>query len=175
MWSSALAFALAWPLSDDVPVLESRTLDLPPIAVPDSTANFDLYDVRFELSLPAAEAAETRSIFRLRRHLGVAAGYDQGVLHGSLGLYVTVAEIGRWNLGVTSPAIGLSRYQRFDPRLGRSVAKTETTILVSLASVHFRAGYLRSLDTYWYVNIEQVFDAVANINGSQIGISFSGR
>jgi hypothetical protein len=174
MWS-ALAFALAWSLSDGMPVLDSRTLDVPPFVVPGVVVNFDLYDVRFEPSSTPAEKAETHSIFRLRRHLGLAAGYDQGVLHGSLGLYVTVAEIGRWNLGVTSPAIGLSRYQRFDPRLGRSVAKTETTILVSLASVHFRAGYLRSLDKYWYVNIEQVFDAVANINGSQIGISFSGR
>jgi len=173
MWS-AIAVALACSLSDD-PLLESRTLNVPPIVVPDAGVNFDLYDVRFEASPSAAEETETHSVFRLRRHLGLAAGYDQGVLHGSLGVYVTVAEIGRWNLGVTSPAIGLSRYSRYDARLGRTVPKTETTILVSLASVHFRAGYLRSLDKYWYVNIEQVFDAVANINGSQIGISFSGR
>jgi hypothetical protein len=172
MWS-AIAFALAWSLSDGAPPLESRPLDVPPIVVPASAVNFDLYDVRYDEQ--TTEEPERRSIFRIRQHLGFGAGYDRRVVHGSVGFYITVAEMGRWNLGVTSPAIGLSRYPRYDRRLGKTVAKTETTILVSLASVHFRGGYLRSWNKYWFVNFEQVFDAVSNIQGSQIGISFSSR
>lgn len=174
MWS-AIALALAWSLSDSTPLLESRPLDVPPIVVPDNAVNFDLYDVRHEEpALPSNETPE-RSIFKIRHYVGFGAGYDRRVLHGSVGFYITVAELGRWNLGVTSPAIGLSRYPRYDRTLEKTVAKTETTILVSLASVHFRGGYLRSWNKYWFVNFEQVFDAVSNIQGSQIGISFSGR
>ncbi len=173
------ALALAWTLSGAATVtpLTSRPWSGPLAIVPGSQpTSFDLDDVRAEMTaFPPVDEASSRSIFRLRRHVGAAMGYDQGVLHGSVGLYVTVAELGRWNLGITSPAIGLSRYRIFDRRRRTELMKTETTILVSLASVHFRGGYLQSLRKVWYVNFEQVFDARANLNGSQIGLSFSSR
>jgi hypothetical protein len=44
---------------------------------------------------------------------------------------------------------------------------------VSLASAHYRVGYVRAWGVNWYVNVEQVFDMNANRGGSQIGLSFS--
>jgi hypothetical protein len=49
------------------------------------------------------------------------------------------------------------------------------SLVVSLVSVHFRGGYLESLKRNWYVSFEQTYDPQANINGSQVGISFSRR
>jgi len=167
---------LLLPLGDGVPVLPSRPLTTAPVVVPEEPfINFDLEDARAEqASTPPSDAPQPHSIFRLRRHWGLAGGYDRGVVHGSLGVYITVAELGRWNLGTTSPAIGWSRYSRYDARSRTTVATTEMTVLMSLASVHYRVGYMKSLRQYWYVNFEQVFDMRANINGSQIGISISG-
>ena len=178
MGTAIAALALAWTVSaaaSSTP-LESRAWSGPLAAVPEALpTNFDVDDVRLEMTAarPVEEAAG-HSVFKLRRHVDAAAGYDGGVLHASVGLYVTVAELGRWNLGVTSPAVGLSRYRMFDSRRRAEFVKTEATILVSLASVHFRGGHLRSLNKTWYVTFEQVFDVRANLNGSQVGLSFSG-
>jgi hypothetical protein len=174
MPSALAAFAAAWALSDAALPLESRVLTAPPFAIADhQPENFDLTDVRYELSAPnTVEDEPTRTVFRIKKHIGIGGGYDQGVLHGSVGLYITVAEVGRWNLAVPSPAIGISRYRMFNRYQGQ-FTKTETTLMISLASVHFRGGYVPALKQNWYINFEQVFDARANIGGSQIGLSFS--
>jgi len=175
MWCALAALALAW--STDVPAsLESRALIVPPFVITEiSLANFDLYDARAEALVPPPVVEDTpRTIFRLRHHIGIGGGYDQGVIHGSVGFYMTVAEIGRWNLGVTSPGIGLSRYHAYDRYRG-SYAKTDMSLLISLASVHYRGGYLQSVRKNWYINFEQVFDSRSNVGGSQIGISFASR
>lgn len=176
-----LALAVALTGAATPPPLDSRPLsgslsgslaDMP-AAQPTS---FDLDDLRAELAaLGSPEERDRHSVFKLRRHVGSGVGYDSGVLHASVGLYVTVAEIGRMNLGVTSPAIGFSRFSMFDQRRRGQFMKTETTILVSLASVHVRGGYLQSLRKNWYLSLEQVFDARTNMSGSQVGLSFSGR
>ena len=55
--------------------------------------NFDLYDVRAELTQTASHnEVQPHSIFAIKRHVGIAAGYDNGIVHGSLGLYLTVAQ-----------------------------------------------------------------------------------
>jgi hypothetical protein len=170
-----LAFVLALGSAAPANPLPSRPWTGPLAVVPHSRfANFDLEDVRTEmLAIPPVEDEVSHSVFRLRRHVGAAMGYDQGVLHGSVGFYVTVAELGRWYLGVSSPAIGLSRHRVFDRRRQEPTTKTETTILVSLASVHLRGGYLPSIRKVWYLNLEQIFDPRSNINGLQVGLSFS--
>ena len=94
-------------------------------------------------------------------------------MHGSLGLYVTVAEWGRWNFGVPSPEIGFGNYPEYDPRQRRYTSKDQATIFISLASVHYRVGYLRSLGLNWYIDFEQIFDMHENQPGSQVGLSFS--
>ncbi len=103
----------------------------------------------------------------------MAAGYDNGVLHGSLGMYLTVVEWGRWNYGIPSPAIGFGHYQVYDPLRKQVAAKDESTLFISLASVHYRVGKVPALGMIGYVNLEQIFDLRQNMAGSQIGVSFS--
>jgi len=160
-------------------VLASRPLELALAVVPYiAPQDFDLVDYR------AAQRADTRvapdeiaphSNFRIRHHVGFAAGYDNGVLHGSIGLYVTVAEFGRWNYGVPSPALGFGRYRTYDASRKQLLTRDESTLFISLASVHYRVGYLESLGVNWYINLEQIFDLRKNTAGSQVGISFSSR
>jgi len=160
--------------SPDQP-LQSRALPILLFVIPETQPdNFDLIDVRNELKEPASYSeVQPHTVFGIKRHVGLAAGYDQGVAHGSLGLYITVAEMGRWNLGITSPEFGFGRYPVYDPRTKQTLMKTQSTILISLASVHFRGGYLRSINKDWYFTLEQVFDSRANLSGSQFGFSFS--
>jgi hypothetical protein len=146
------------------------------IVVPDTEhgLNFDLYDVRAEMAEPAKMSdTPPHSIFQIKRHVGFAAGYDNGIVHGSLGLYLTVAEVGRWNFGVTSPEVGFGRYREISDQTKQPIIKTESTILISLASVHYRIGYLRSIGKVWYFTLEQIYDSRANLTGSQFGFSFS--
>ena len=175
-----LATVLLLPVSTQLSVadatLASRPLDLAPIVVPDvEPASFDLMDFRDDQREEALSYndAEHRSRFAIKRHVGIATGYDNGTLHGSVGMYLTVAEWGRWNFGMMAPELGLARYTMYDERLREAVTKTEYTIFISLASVHYRVGYLRSIGMNWYVNLEQIFDMRGNSAGSQIGISFS--
>ena len=161
-------------LADDV--LPSRPLTLPIAIVPASeSGSFDLIDFRASerhVAPPPAEA-QPHTIFAIRHHLGIAAGYDNGIAHGSLGYYVTVAALGRWNFGVPSPALGFGRYPAYDMKRRVTFMREESSIFVSLASVHYRAGYLESFGVNWYVNLEQVFDIRRNMAGSQVGITFS--
>jgi hypothetical protein len=164
-------------LADDV--LDSRLVgegySLLPAPPP---LSFDLIDVRQEqraAALPKVADVESHTHFITKQHLGIAAGYDNGTAHGTIGYYVTVAEWGRWNFGVPSIALGLGRYPTYDQRLNQSLMKDELGIFVSMASAHYRAGYIESWGVHWYVNIEQVFDVHANRAGSQVGISFSNK
>jgi hypothetical protein len=158
--------------------LPARTLVLPEaIVLGSQPESFDLVDFRADQALhprPPVGEIEPHTIFGIKRHVGIGAGYDNSVFHWTLGLYVTVAEWGRWNFGVPSPAVGFGRYQVYDVETGRGSAKEESSIYVSLASVHYRAGRIESLGGLnWYVNIEQVFDMRRNMAGSQLGLSFS--
>ncbi len=134
-----------------------------------------LIDFREEQRTRPAPASDVtpHSTFVVKQHLGIAGGYDGGVAHGSVGFYLTVAEWGRWNFGVPSFEVGMGRYPVYDKVSNRSVMKDQMTFFVSLASAHYRAGYLRAWGVNWYVNLEQVFDVQANRGGSQVGLSFS--
>jgi hypothetical protein len=171
------ALALTATLNSTPPVepLPSRPLAIEPFVIPaNHFVNFDLLDARAELSEPPARAeVQPHTVFGIKRHIGVGAGYDSGILHGSIGLYLTIAEMGRWNFGIPSPAVGFGRAREYDSKEKRAVTKTQATILVSLVSIHYRGGYINSLGMNWYVNLEQVFDSRANLTESQFGFSFS--
>ena len=173
---AALLFLAGPPQDSDERLLPSFGIDVPTAAVVSrEPSSFDLLDFREEQreQARARPDVEPRSIFGLKRHVGVAAGYDNENLHASVGFYVTVAEWRRWNFGVPSPAIGFGRYGLYDQKRHQVVTNTDYTLVISLASVHYRAGHLRSLDMNWYVNVEQIFDIRTNMPGSQIGVSFS--
>ena len=173
--TAALLLLVASPLLADEP-LPSRALALPFAVITGSEpTSFDLIDFRDEEVRQGSGIGEARphTIFQVKHHVGIAGGYDNGVVHGSLGYYVTVAEWGHWNFGVPSPALGFGRYRVYDPKLKRPSFKDESSIFVSLASVHYRVGYLQALGVNWYINLEQVFDMRRNMAGSQAGISFS--
>ncbi len=172
---AALAVTGTLQSTPDMEPLPHRTLPLEPFVIPaNNLVNFDLLDARAELSEPVVRSEEQpRTLFGIKRHVGLGAGYDSGILHGSIGLYLTIAELGRWNFGVPSPAVGFGRAREYDPQRKQAVAKTQSTIVVSLVSIHYRGGYINSLGMNWYVNLEQVFDTRANITESQFGFSFS--
>jgi hypothetical protein len=179
LFVSALLLSAANPVFAQEP-LPSYPLAVPAIGVlmPEAgAANFDLLDVRSEQRELASTNVDVQphSRFGLKRHFGAAVGYDNGVLHGTLGFYITVAELGRWNFGVPSPAVGFGRYPRYDPKSKRSVTREEASLFISLASVHYRVGFVRSLGMNGYINLEQIFDMRQNMPGSQIGVSFSSK
>ena len=93
--------------------LPARLFDRPLAVVPDHGPwSFDLIDLRAEervARLAPRGDVTPHSFFNVKHHLGVAGGYDDGVFHGSIGYYLTVAEWGRWNFGVPSLAIGIGR------------------------------------------------------------------
>src|SRR5829696_2071811 len=133
-------------------VLVSRPMAAVTIVLPAvEPASFDLMDFREEQRERASSTndVERRSRFGIKKHIGIASGYDNGILHGSVGLYLTVAEFGRWNFGAMAPEVGLARYTLYDERRRQPVTKTEYTILISLASVHYRVGYLPSIGMNW--------------------------
>ena len=172
---SAVAPALA-----DAPLttLPSRDLDLPPALVLNiDPMNFDLLDIRQEQrdEIILVKNEDPHSFFVVKHHLGGSVGYDNTVVHGSVGFYVTVAEWGRWNFGIPSLGIGVGRYPLYDRRLGIPVTKSQPTLFVSVASVHYRVSYLQSLGVNWYLNLEQVYDLRYNMTGSQFGVSFSSK
>ena len=157
--------------------LPARPLELAPAALPPpQPINFDLVDLRAEeraARTPPRSDNEPHTIFVIKQHLGIAGGYDNGSAHASVGFYITVAEWGRWNFGVPSFEVGMGRYPVYDRVTNRSFMKDQIAFFVSLASAHYRAGYLKAWGLNWYVNLEQVFDMKANRGGSQFGISFS--
>ena len=173
----ACALALLTPAAGDY--LPSRDLVLPfAIVTGREPESFDLIDFReakrAELR-PKPVDADPHSIFVIKQHLGIAAGYDNGIARGAVGWYLTVAEWKRWNLGVPSPEIGFARYPVYDAKLGRALMQEQMTFLVSVASAHYRLGYVRSWGLHAYLNLEQIYDARSNQGGSQFGISFSSK
>ena len=157
--------------------LPSRPLDPVVMALPGpAPVSFDLLDFREaqrEEQTPPRSDSTPHSVFVIKQHIGIAGGYDNGSAHGSIGFYITVAELGRWNFGVPSFEVGVGRYPAYDARLNQSFMKEEVAFFVSMASAHYRAGYISALGVNWYVNLEQVFDVHASRVGSQLGISFS--
>ena len=160
--------------ADDV--LPSRNLVFPPVLlVEPQPVDFDLIDAQAEARDRQRHVPDVdlHSIFQIKRHIGGAAGFDNGNPHASIGLYLTVAEWKRWNVGVPAAELGFGRYSVYDPRLGQSVMKDRLTLMVSLASMHYRMGYLKTFGVNWYFNLEQIYDLRNNMAGSQFGLSFS--
>ena len=116
---------------------------------------------------------EPHTIFIIKRHVGAALGYDNGIVHTGIGVYLTVAELGRWNFGIPAIEFGIGRYPVYDQQRRHAFTKEQPTLLISLASVHYRVAYLRSLGYTWYLNLEQVYDMRTNFHGSQFGFSFA--
>ena len=172
--SVLVVLASAAPALADVP-LPSRDLIFPPFAIADlEPVSFDLFDFRAEQKLPPPVAeVEPRSIWNIKRHIGASVGYDSGVFHGSVGLYLTMAEWGRWNYGAPAVELGFGRYHRYDAKSGESYTSSDTTIMISLVSIHYRVGYIQSWGVNCYINLEQVFDMRDSMPGSQFGFSFS--
>jgi hypothetical protein len=177
-WLITTLLVLSPVVPASVDVVPSRDLLLPPAVVQAvEPVNFDLLDLR-------AEAIEERlnirvenphTVFVIKRHIGASVGYDNTVLHGSVGLYVTIAELGRWNFGVPSVAFGMGRYPTYNRDDQRASMRSQPTVFVSVASVHYRLGFVRSLGANCYVNLEQVYDLRHNMSGSQFGFSFSSK
>jgi hypothetical protein len=162
--------------TDDV--LPSRELPIPLAIVQNiEPMSFDLIDVREEAREDARNIhnENPHTAFVIKRHIGASVGYDNTVFHGSIGLYLTVAEWGRWNFGVPSLGVGVGRYPTYDRTERQSMMKSQATVFVSIASVHYRVGYLQSLGVNWYINLEQVYDLRYNMSGSQFGVSFSSK
>jgi hypothetical protein len=161
--------------------LPGRPIEVPPAVVPDHGPwSFDLIDFREEERLARAHAGprvdvDPHTFFNVKQHLGIAGGYDNGIAHGSVGYYLTVAEWGRWNFGVPSIEIGIGRYPMIDRDSQRSIMKDQLTFMVSITSAHYRVGYVRAWGVNCYLNLEQVFDLHENRTGSQFGLSFSTR
>jgi hypothetical protein len=157
--------------------LPARPFDVPFAVVPDHGPwSFDLIDYRAGQRLARAAPridVDPHTFFVVKHHLGLAGGYDNGILHGSVGYYLTVAEWGRWNFGVPSLEIGMGRYPAIDRLSQRPIMKDALTVLVSIASAHYRVGYVRAWGLNGYVNLEQVFDLHENRAGSQFGFSLS--
>jgi hypothetical protein len=155
--------------------LPSRPIDVPlAIVLNHEPESFDLIDFRHEQALPARlNDGPKNTMFVVKQHLGIAGGYDNGTAHASVGFYLTVAEWGRWNFGVPSFEVGFGRYPAYDQSSKKAFMKDQMAFFISLASVHYRVGYLPAWGVNWYVNLEQVFDMKANRSGSQFGLSFS--
>ena len=157
-------------------LLPGRDLALPPVVVAAlEPVNFDLLDMRDEAREELLNVAveDRHSRFEVKRHIGASVGYDNTIVHGSVGLYLTVAELGRWNFGIPSVAFGVGRYPIYDRDRQRSTMQSQPTVFVSVASVHYRVGYVRTFGVNAYINLEQVYDLRHNMMGSQFGVSFS--
>ena len=162
-------------LADDR--LPARPIDVPLAAVPDHGPwSFDLIDFREDERLARVTPRvdiDPHTFFIVKHHLGIAGGYDNGIAHGSVGYYLTVAEWGRWNFGVPSIEIGMGRYPAIDRASQRAVMTDQLTLLVSLTSAHYRVGYVSAWGVNCYLNLEQVFDLHESRTASQFGLSFS--
>ena len=159
--------------------LAARPIDVPLAIVPDHGPwDFDLIDWRQDERLARAHGkavadVDPHTFFIIKQHIGIAGGYDNGIAHGSVGYYVTVAEWKRWNFGVPAIEIGVGRYPIFDRVSQQVLMKDQVTFMVSVSSVHYRVGYIQTWGLHCYLNLEQIFDLHTNSMASQIGFSFS--
>ena len=144
-----LAYAAPAAADDYLP---SRDLALPfAIVINREPESFDLVDFRAEqrAQVTVRSDATPHTIFVIKEHLGIAGGYDNGVAHGSVGFYLTVAEWERWNFALAAPEVGIGRYQVYDATARQTVPKDQLAFFISIASVHYRAGYLQSWGVHW--------------------------
>jgi hypothetical protein len=175
--TTLLSLSQVAPASAD-DLVPSRDLQLPLAIVQNiEPMNFDLLDAREAMRGDRKEIRneDPHTMFIIKRHVGASLGYDNTVFHGSVGLYLTVAEWGRWNFGVPTLGFGWGRYPTYDRAQGLPMMKSQPTVFVSVASIHYRVSYLQSLGMNWYVNLEQVYDLRYNMTGSQFGISLSSK
>jgi hypothetical protein len=179
VWSlgAAVAFAIGsvCPAAAD-DLLPSRDLGSVPFVIDGSPlVNFDLVDVREELEAErhAVLEGQPRSIFMRKRHVGAAVGGDNGLVHASIGFYWTVAEWKRLNFGVPAIEVGFGRYPEYDAAENQTHLKFKPTLIISLASIHYRVGYIKTFGLNCYLNFEQVHDLRVRFVGSQFGVSFS--
>jgi hypothetical protein len=176
-WALSAVFLLSFavPALPDEP-LPSRDISLPLFQVSGiEPMDFDLIDFRADERIPPNHKVDVdpNSIFVIKQHVGAALGYDNGIVHTGIGLYLTVAELGRWNFGIPAVEFGIGRYPVYNQATRTSSTKDQATILISLASVHYRVGYVQSLGYMCYVNFEQIYDMRTNFAGSQFGFSFA--
>src|SRR5262249_10395300 len=106
-------------------------------------------------------------------HWGFGLGYDNRMIHGSLGMQMTIAEWGRWNYGTLGASLGFIRTSRLNEKTGRVTDGNDAALFVTMASASYRIKYLQALGIYWYVDFAQVYDMTHNMVGSQFGFSLS--
>jgi len=177
-WLITTMLLLSSPVAASADELPARDLALPLAIVQNvEPVSFELLDGRDEAREEARNIRNENphSMFVVKRHVGASVGYDNAIVHGSVGLYLTVAEWRRWNFGVPSLGVGFGRYPIYDRTERQSSMQSQATVFVSVASVHYRVGYLRSLGMNWYLNFEQVYDLRYNMAGSQFGVSLSSK
>ena len=176
-WAAAVPQATSGQASEKE-VLPSRDLQLPPVIVQNiDPVSFDLLDARADVPdvKKVIRNEDPHSKFVIKQHVGASIGYDNSLMHGGVGFYVTVAEWGRWNFGIPSLGAGWTRYPTYDRTEGLITLKNQPTIFVSIASVHYRVSFVQSLGMNWYLNLEQIYDLRYNMTGSQFGISLSNK
>ncbi len=178
---------MRWPLvavfllAAAVPVFSQQPLPARDLAVQPfvmmaiEPMSFDLIDFRDEqrrLGTAVPDVAP-HTHFEVKKHIGASAGFEGSIIHGSAGVYFTLAEWGRWNFGAPTIELGLGRYPYYDQRRKTMVSGSSWTVMVSIASVHYRLGWISRLGVNAYLNFEQVVDLHSNIAGSQFGFTFS--
>lgn len=157
-------------------LLPARDICVPPFTVQATEPiSFDLVDFRDEQrrALTMVRDVEPHTHFDVKKHVGVSAGFEGSIVHGSAGVYFTLAEWGRWNFGAPTVELGLGRYPYYDQRRKQVISGSSWTVMVSIASVHYRLGWIPSLGVNAYLNFEQVVDLHSSIAGSQFGFTFS--
>jgi len=134
------------------------------------TYDFVAETIRQEIAQAKPEQ-ETHTRFALKHHWGFGLGYDNQMVHGSVGMQVTVAEWGRWNYGVLGASLGFIRRSAVDSRTNRSYAKSDASLFITIASASYRIKYVPSLGMHWYVDFAQIYDMTHNMPVSQFGFS----
>src|SRR5262245_29173969 len=135
LFTTLLLFSPPQAPADAVP---SRDLALPLVVVQNvEPVSFDLVDFRDDQREEKRniQVEDKHSKFVIKRHVGASVGYDNSIVHGSVGLYMTIAELGRWNFGVPSVAFGLGRYPTYSRSEERATMQNQPTVFVSVASV----------------------------------------
>ena len=158
-----LAAVLLLPVSNQASVadaLVSHPLDIVLIASPTSSPPASISWISrgsartgVELTTSSTAAGSTSS--------GISASrpeHDNGILHGSVGVYLTVAEWGRWNFGVMAPGSDWPVIRSTTRGFVESVPKTEYTFFHHWRrSITASDTFSRSVCTG--INFEQMFDA----------------
>src|SRR5438128_1583565 len=92
---TALLLLSSGPQETGAHTLPSRAIETAEATVESrEPASFDLLDFRDDQRQRAhvPREVDARSSFGIKRHIGVAAGYDNQNVHASVGWYLTIAE-----------------------------------------------------------------------------------